>query len=420
MSLKIHVNSLSDNELDTASNDLMFRKPRTKYMYFQPYITVFETEGDNIYLPFNYAVNTMKKVRRPRSDFPPMKTSFTGEVRDYQVSIKDEALKLINTYGCCVLSLFTGCGKTFLATFLSTLIKLKAMIICHSVLMTKQWAKEITELCPNAKVQILTSKSQIDEDVDFYIIYSQNIKKYENTAFLHVGTLIADEVHIMSTDNLSKIFNYFQPRYAIALSATPYRSDGMDILINLFFSEHKVVRELNRKHTVYKVETGVKIIAEKNLNGTNWDSVLKQQAQSDYRYKIALNILKTFSDTVFIVICKRVEQAKKLSMYLEEMGENYTTLIGNQQEYNQNARILVGMSQKCGTGFNFKKANGLIAFCDLENYFIQFLGRCFREQHNEPIIFDFVDNNYSLKKHFETRVEVYKKHGGVIKRYNIE
>ena len=59
--------------------------------------------------------------------------------------------------------------------------------------------------------------------------------------FWTVGTLIADEVHVMATEKMAQAFYYVQPRYCIGLSATPYRSDGMDSLLHSYFGEKKVL-----------------------------------------------------------------------------------------------------------------------------------------------------------------------------------
>ena len=60
------------------------------------------------------------------------------------------------------------------------------------------------------------------------------LKKNFDT-FKCIGTLIADEVHVMATGKLSQAFYYVQPRYCLGLSATPYRSDGMDELVIFIF-----------------------------------------------------------------------------------------------------------------------------------------------------------------------------------------
>jgi len=79
---------------------------------------------------------------------------------------------------------------------------------------------------------------------------------------------------------------------------------------------------------------------------------------------------------------------------------------------------LVGTTSKCGTGFDFPKLDCLILASDIQQYYIQALGRVLRRPDVEPIVFDLVDENHILRLHFESRVEVYKRIGGKIVNYN--
>ena len=57
--------------------------------------------------------------------------------------------------------------------------------------------------------------------------------------------------------------------------------------------------------------------------------------------------------------------------------------------------------------------------CDVEEYFIQYLGRIFRTKEGLPIIFDLVDNNSILNKHWNTRRKIYQDHGGTVINFDL-
>jgi superfamily II DNA or RNA helicase len=76
------------------------------------------------------------------------------------------------------------------------------------------------------------------------------------------------------------------------------------------------------------------------------------------------------------------------------------------------------MIQKAGVGFDHKRLDSLILASDVEGYFIQYLGRCMRTEEVEPVIFDIVDNQNTLRKHFSTRQKVYFEHGGEILKFS--
>ena len=56
----------------------------------------------------------------------------------------------------------------------------------------------------------------------------------------------------------------------------------------------------------------------------------------------------------------------------------------------------------------------MILASDIQAYFIQYLGRCMRTEKGEPLIFDIVDKNPILEKHFKVRKAVYLEHGGSV------
>jgi superfamily II DNA or RNA helicase len=118
-------------------------------------------------------------------------------------------------------------------------------------------------------------------------------------------------------------------------------------------------------------------------------------------------------------LVKRGEQGKYIVDELVKQGENVTDLIGSNQDFDRDARILVGTCQKVGVGFDHAKLDALLLATDVEEYFVQYLGRVFRTKDTEPIIFDFVDNNSILFKHFNTRRKVYQEHGGTVKNFDL-
>ena len=88
--------------------------------------------------------------------------------------------------------------------------------------------------------------------------------------------------------------------------------------------------------------------------------------------------------------------------------------------YTQSSRILVGTTGKCSTGFDHPRLNTLLLASDVEAYYQQVLGRCMRTKEGIPIIFDLVDNNSILDKHWRTRRAIYLEHGGIIKDFKKE
>ena len=339
-------------------------------------------------------------------------------------SIKVVPVKDNNYYGFTLdgnrrflLGDFTVTHNTALAIYIATKIKLKTLIISHRIILIKQWQTSIEKFCPGATIQVLTPKS-VMKDCDFYIMNPANVPKHNHEFYKDIGFMIIDEVHLIMAEGLSKCMQRIVPRYVIGLSATPYREDGLNILLDLYFGKRKIYRKLFRKHTVYRIKTKFVPTVEFAKNGrVNWGVILDSQCNDIARNEMIVQLVKFFPKRVFLVLCKRINQGNYLVKRLIEEGEDVTSLIGKQQEFEQKSRILVGISSKVGTGFDHPRLDALILASDIQAYFIQYLGRCMRTQTGIPLIFDIVDKNPILDKHFRVRRAIYLEHGGDIKDF---
>lgn len=417
MSRKVAIDSLSDKELKKLSKELQVAQQPSKYAFnARPtYICLYEADGNDLYIPFAYT----RKYKRPdRKQFPVQEIHFNGRLRENQKDVKHEAVEHLNKFGSTIIACYPGYGKTASAIYIASKIKMKTLVICHRVVLIKQWKASIQKFCPEATVQVLTAQTGKMKDVDFYIMNATNVPKHPRSFYKEIGFLITDECHLIMADKLSHCMRYILPRYVLGLSATPYRNDGLDVLIDMYFGKRKIIRKLWRKHTVFRINTGMKPNVKLNRMGkVDWGSVLESQAVHEGRNEMIVKLVKYFHDRVFLVLCKRVVQANYLIRRLEEEGQDVTSLVGSKQEYEQKSRILIGTSSKVGVGFDHPRLDSLIIASDLEQYFVQYLGRVFRVEDNEPYIFDIVDNYSLLQKHFRTRNAVYIEHGGIVKDF---
>ena len=423
MSIKLNIDSLSEQTREKISVDLQlkleassFGKKRNKYL------DIYSIEGDNVIVPFGYAITQLKIKKPSLVDYPKINIPFIFPLRDYQVPIKDQAIQFLNKTGCVLLSCYPGWGKTSGAIYLASKIKLKTIIILNRLILMSQWQESIAKFCPSAKIVCMKPAKTTDiTDADFVIINAINVVKYGETFFKEFGTVIVDEAHVIMSEVLSKSLAHLFPKYLIGLSATPYRTDGLNALLTLYFSENKLVCKLFRKHTVYKVDTGFSPVMEFDQNGkVIWGKVLEDQCSNLERNMLIINIIKNHPERSFLVLSKRVEQVLFLYNILKDLGESVDTLVKSETTFDRTSRILIGTTGKVGIGFDHPKLDALVIASDIEEYFIQYLGRVFRRQDVEPIIFDLVDNNGILKKHYTTRKSIYFETGGEISKYKIK
>ena len=426
MSVRIKLCDLQTSERENIIKRLKVVQKETEYNKFStpptmyPYDIVGDDENGEIYLPMYWGLtNVTSASRKSREEYTNINCNFSGSLRPLQKQVKKEAIEQLNKFGTCILSLYTGAGKTITSINIACKIGLKCVIICHRLILIDQWKDAINAVVKCARVQIIKSKAEIKPNIDFYIVNAQNVPKWERGTFDDIGFVIVDEVHLISTERLSESFNYIQPRYFIGLSATPYRKDGLDVLLDIYFGKNKIFRKMYREHYAIKCFTSYEVEYSLAENGKiNWNSLLEWQTSCVDRNELIVSIVKFFKDRNFLILSKRVKQVEYLVKRLEEEGESVTSLVGIKKFFDYKSRVLVATVQKAGVGFDHKKLDSLILASDVEEYFIQYLGRVFRVEHTKPIIFDMVDNLRTLSKHYSTRKNVYREHGGLVYDFN--
>lgn len=395
------------------------KKPTKQYNIKKIY--PYTIEGDYVYLPFAYGSRTHSFNRPNRESFLIIEGEWTFgiELREEQKKVKKEALSVLSKTGSVIVSTYTGFGKTAISISLSTSVKMQTMVIVNKLILMKQWEESINKFCKWAKVQKLKSNDEIDPKAHFIIVNAINIPKQSRACYKNIGLVIVDECHLIMAETLSKGMQYLTPRYLIGLSATPYREDGLDKLLDLYFGETKIYRGMKREHTVYKVETGFQPKIEFASNGKlNWGLVLESQAMDEARNNLIVDIVRKHTDRTFLILVKLIKHGEIIRDKLEAKGIKVGTLFGKAQDYDKDSQVLIGTNSKVGTGFDDNRLNAMILAADVEAYFLQYLGRVFRTETVIPLIFDLLDDNGVLKRHYTTRSKIYREIGGVIKKYN--
>ena len=298
-------------------------------------------------------------------------------------------------------------------------IKMRTLIIVNKLVLIQQWKEAIEmnygDTC--APFVIQGNTKNIPTHHLFYIVNAINVSKHCRQIYnsLRIGIVIVDECHLIMTRVFSNAMAYLCPRYLIGLSATPYRNDGFNILLDLYFGIRRVVRKLHRPHIVYPIMTGIVMEAERDARGDIiWNSIIEQQIMNKTRADLILRLCEHFSDRSILILSKRIAQIEHLHDRLKERGDHVAMLKENETRFDRDARILISTFQKVGTGFSHDRLDMLILACDTEEYFMQYLGRVFRRPDVKPIICDLIDNHPILKKHFKNRLQVYTEAGGTI------
>lgn len=409
-----------------------------------------EVHETSIRVPFHYYFNVKNPnvVSFPNTklNFQPINPDlvFEGKCTEDQERIFPEIHSFLEKKRCVLLNLPTGSGKTFCAILISFLLKNKTLIVCHRTNIMDQWVDSISRFIPLAKILILKTGMEVPDDVDFCIINITILKRFKinNPRF---GMLIVDEFHAIASEQSAIALLKIKPLYFIGLTATPYNAAGKENeVIELFVGyENMVEVSFNADFNVFiaksqfwpsmtKMNIKIEVIdirgnshwEEKEL--LDWNFLISEQSEDEHRNLLILDIVKhihSLGDRNILVLCKRKQQVRYLYDNIRTFCDKVDFFTGSKKNFDQNCEILVASYQKAGTGFNFIKLNCLVLATDILEQTTQSLGRVFRVKNPifKPIIIDIYDNANScaaLEKHYEKRIEVYRKSGGKIININ--
>ncbi len=443
MSVVVNIKELSTEQLKTIRNVLFIQK-KMKWIPCsdgnlsriinsnreKEYIQMFLIDNVNniLKIPYAFACKLFKKRMNLNKNFTKLDIKENIFLRECQKNIVEECLNDLKEIGTIIIDAETGTGKTMTSVYLTTKLKVRTLIIHNKNILTDQWVKTYRNNT-DAKIMFLNS-SKIYFTYDYIIdgkiifpdviitIYSQ-LKYIPEQFFDDIGLLIIDELHLMCTKDKVESLLKIQPIYIIACSATPDRDDNQtDMIISIAGTRrHRMIREKSVR--IIKIETGIKPSIIPNKLGTpDWSALVKSLYENKRRQQIIIDLIKNNYEKNKIIVGVSIKKyAKELCDEIKKLDMNVDYLAGNKSKYEDKEKlVLVGIPSKMGVGFdeesatdNFSgvRSNMLIMTFSIKKRepLLQFLGRI-REKNS--IIFDVVDDNGILKKHFDERCKVYK------------
>jgi hypothetical protein len=128
-----------------------------------------------------------------------------------------------------IISVGCGFGKTVMSIAAWTMLGRKALVIVHKDFLLKQWRERIEQYTPSARIGIIKQKKvDIDnKDIVLASLQSLSMREYPEEIFESFGMVIIDEVHHCGAEVFSQALMKVNFAYALGLSATPHRKDGL-------------------------------------------------------------------------------------------------------------------------------------------------------------------------------------------------
>ena len=357
-------------------------------------------------------VDTGKKIA-----FPWKKKPF--DPREYQQEAIDICLN--NWRG--IINFATGMGKTLTAIHFIRALGRKTLVVVPSDSIARQFYNELCECFGDNRIGFYGGGKKKIKDITIGIAASV-VKATEQFKQEELGCIIFDEVHHIAASTFFSIANDLGDIGRIyGLTATDYRSDGKDIMINAgcgkvlikrdikwgidhgFLAKPKfIVREVPTSGIDYK-NNKLKAYKEHVLN----DSVMKAQILADIQQAIAKgkSVLCLVDE-----IAHGAELSKQTGLpFAQGKDKNSNKYV--EELNNGTIKGLIGTDGRIGEGTDTKRVDVLILanFVASKGPVIQAVGRGLRiyGQKTDCIVLDYIPQGSSmLKRHAEGRVKFYK------------
>jgi hypothetical protein len=306
------------------------------------------------------------------------------------------------------------------------------LVVIHRSELERQWIETIQErLMGSASVQVLNRKDPLKASpypIKFLLINTVNIEhRWTPERPFHCSLLLLDEAHTVATDNGILRMLSVRPKWVVAMTATPDRSDGRSKALDMITS-HRVVRKMRRLFTVYSYHTPWRCRVTSNpITGElDWNIIMEAQATHPRRNQLVAEFVLLYwtAGRSIMVLCKRVEQVMLLQVALQSVRGQWVsseTLVGgqglatNRRPGEERPRVLLSTYSMAGVGFSDSRLDTLVLAADVEQMTLQYAGRIFRRPDVSPIIVDITDPHVpGMKKHFRSRSMVYQQMGGYV------
>ncbi len=380
----------------------------------------YKVENQYIYLPLTIASAIFGA---PIFNFTKINLDFTGKLRDYQIPVFEQSIKLLDKNNCCILGLHPGFGKTAIAARIACEYQLLTVILVPRIPIARQWVNTF-EQYTTAKIWFV-GENKVD-DYNVIICMDQRWSKIESSIRKQVGLLVIDEAHMFCTVGHVDALLAFQPKYIIAETATLERDDELHQMIYALTGEEGIFIETTKKFTVKKILTNTKVKRKLNYQGkTDYLKLVHDTLFNDRRNDIICNIVRHHPDHSILILTSLVDHVALLYNQLKD-SESCEFLCGKKQDY-KDSRVLIGTTHKIGTGFDqasscrdFKgtQFNLLILVCSIKKYqmLVQNVGRVLRS--DSPTIYHFVDEDAIYHNHWALCQRWYKKRNALITTFS--
>ena len=337
-------------------------------------------------------------------------SDFSGTLKDGQEDAIDNICDELKRRQCGILVSMTGSGKTAMGSYLTSVIKMRTLVIAPLSKLVPQWINTFERFIPDCVCVGYEVGMEIDDDVDIVVSYYGRVAKMDIPLKRTFGFVIIDEIHMCCNATFIKgALTGLKPRYMIGQTATFEKHNGLEKMSTYFCGE-PVRTNFQKPWKLYifncpKIK--VKMEMQRNRK-VNYVATLSNLVTDEVYMKKCVQIVSyNHTKHKILILSTRVEPIQMLCEMLTEYGIENDCIIQKKQRY-RDSQVVVASEKICGTGFDEASAAdnfGGRAFNMVIRYgagkdipqFRQNLGRAFRS--NDPIFILMDPDNVMIKKH---------------------
>jgi superfamily II DNA or RNA helicase len=388
---------------------------------------VYRESKQKMYLPRFYGIKNYGEPDAIKiKEGVDINLKFSGELRPQQKPVADAFIKCAKKDGSGLLQLHTGFGKTIIALNILSILKKKTIIIVHKEFLMRQWIERIEQFLPNAKVGKIQSNiiDIEDKDIVLCMLQSLSMKEYPVDLFDSFGFSVYDEVHHISAEVFSKALFKVVTKYALGLSATLQRKDGLTKVIKMFLGD--VVYKKERKgeddvlvkaiHYYNQDEDFNEVVL--NFRGqVNYTSMIKKLCEfnprSEFILKVLKDTLKENKNQQIMILAHN----KNLLKYLHDAIETRVIAtvgyyVGGMKEgdlkKSEKKKVIIATYAMAAEGLDIKTLTTLIMATPKIDV-NQSVGRILRKKNSQALVIDIVDQHGLFQRHYNKRKTFYRK-----------
>lgn len=284
----------------------------------------------------------------------------------------------------------------------------------------------------NVKDIIIEDEGSDSED------FSENNREAILNLLKTTRLFLFDECHSVTTATIKEIFKNIDPHRCFGFSATPFRGDGTDIVVNGYLGEQIInitASELIERKVLAQPIIKFINIPSIPIYSKSYSEVYNEFiVENDIRNHIIMLETKKLIAKGYrpLILFKIIAHGKVLAKLFEKNNISFGLLNGKnsleeretmQEKFiNKEIDVILG-STVYDLGIDIKQISALVLAGGGKSSIrtLQRIGRCIRgnEGKTYAAVIDFYDNIRYLNKHSKIRYEIYKSEPGfIVKGYD--